>query len=63
MLMKAVISGVVGDRGQSKESQMLAGETELKDHLFDKISWLHDFSCGLIYDISFWVTKWFLNYF
>lgn len=63
MLTKMVIREVGGDRGRRRESQMVAGKTELDNHLFDKISWLHAFLCILIYDLSFWVTKWFLKYF
>lgn len=36
---------------------MVAGKTDLEDHLFGKKSWLQAFSCVTVYDLSFLVTE------
>ena len=40
MMTKTVIIGVAGDMEWNKETQMVAGKTDLEDHLFGKKSWL-----------------------
>lgn len=45
MIRKIVILGVIGVQRETRKQdlRLKAGKTDLKDHLFDKTSWLHSF--------------------